>query len=75
MTDAPVTACMASQHAGWQVEAPPHFAMGSGPMRAAYGKEELFDHIPGREQLPSPSARWRRGGCLRRRSSATLRSG
>jgi methenyltetrahydromethanopterin cyclohydrolase len=26
------------------------FGMGSGPMRAAYGKEELFDHIPGRER-------------------------
>jgi methenyltetrahydromethanopterin cyclohydrolase len=26
--------------------------MGSGPMRAAYGKEELFEHIPGREQAP-----------------------
>jgi methenyltetrahydromethanopterin cyclohydrolase len=28
------------------------FAMGSGPMRAVYGKEELFEHIPGREQSP-----------------------
>jgi methenyltetrahydromethanopterin cyclohydrolase len=26
--------------------------MGSGPMRAVYGKEALFDHIPGREQAP-----------------------
>jgi methenyltetrahydromethanopterin cyclohydrolase len=26
--------------------------MGSGPMRAAYGKEELFDAIGGREQAP-----------------------
>src|SRR5262245_29343717 len=26
--------------------------MGSGPMRAAYGKEDLFDDIPGREQPP-----------------------
>src|SRR5262245_62463453 len=51
-TDHPVAACMASQYAGWQVTAGKFFAMGSGPMRAAYGKEELFDHIPGREQAP-----------------------
>src|SRR5262245_46345341 len=43
MTDHPVTACMASQYAGWQVAVGKFFAMGSGPMRAAYGKEELFD--------------------------------
>jgi methenyltetrahydromethanopterin cyclohydrolase len=52
LSDAPIAACMASQYAGWQVEAGRYFAMGSGPMRAAYGKEELFDHIPGREQPP-----------------------
>jgi methenyltetrahydromethanopterin cyclohydrolase len=51
-TDNPVTACMASQYAGWQVSVGKFFAMGSGPMRAAYGKEELFDAIPGREQPP-----------------------
>jgi methenyltetrahydromethanopterin cyclohydrolase len=49
MTDNPVIACMASQYAGWQVQVGKFFAMGSGPMRAAYGKEELFDHLPGRE--------------------------
>jgi methenyltetrahydromethanopterin cyclohydrolase len=49
-TDHPVLACMASQYAGWQVAVGKYFAMGSGPMRAAYGKEELFDHIPGRER-------------------------
>jgi methenyltetrahydromethanopterin cyclohydrolase len=51
-TDHAVLACMAAQYAGWQIEAGKFFAMGSGPMRAAYGKEELFDHIPGREQAP-----------------------
>ena len=51
-TDHPVLACMASQYAGWQIAAGKFFAMGSGPMRAAYGKEALFDHIPGREQAP-----------------------
>src|SRR5436305_15078321 len=48
-TDHPVLACMASQYAGWQISVGKFFAMGSGPMRAAYGKEELFDKIPGRE--------------------------
>jgi methenyltetrahydromethanopterin cyclohydrolase len=52
-TDHPVLACMASQYAGWQVAVGDFFGMGSGPMRAAYGKEELFDHIPGREQAPA----------------------
>jgi methenyltetrahydromethanopterin cyclohydrolase len=51
-SDEPVLACMASQYAGWQVSVGKFFAMGSGPMRAAYGKEELFAHIPGREQPP-----------------------
>jgi methenyltetrahydromethanopterin cyclohydrolase len=49
-TDHPVLACMASQYAGWQVSVGKFFAMGSGPMRAAYGKEELFDRISGRER-------------------------
>jgi methenyltetrahydromethanopterin cyclohydrolase len=51
-TDQPVLACMAAQYAGWQISAGKYFAMGSGPMRAAAGKEALFDKIPGRE---SPS--------------------
>jgi methenyltetrahydromethanopterin cyclohydrolase len=49
MTDRPVMACLASQYAGWQISVGKFFAMGSGPMRAAYGKEALFDEIPGRE--------------------------
>src|SRR6185369_6091526 len=52
VTDQPVLACMASQYAGWQIAVGKFFAMGSGPMRAAYGKEELFEHIPGKEQAP-----------------------
>ena len=51
-TDQPVAACMASQYAGWQIAVGKFFAMGSGPMRAAYGKEELFNHIPGKETAP-----------------------
>lgn len=49
-SDAPVLACMASQYAGWQISVDRYFAMGSGPIRAAYGKEDIFEHIPGREQ-------------------------
>lgn len=49
-SDNPVVGCMASQYAGWQVAVGKFFAMGSGPMRAAYGKEELFNHIPGSEK-------------------------
>jgi methenyltetrahydromethanopterin cyclohydrolase len=51
-TDHPVAACMASQYAGWQIRRNGYWAMGSGPMRAAYGKEELYDHILGREKPP-----------------------
>lgn len=51
-SDQPVQACMASQYAGWQVKAGKFFAMGSGPMRAAWGKEELFTQVPGRERSP-----------------------
>ncbi len=49
-TDQPVAACMASQYAGWQIAAEKFFAMGSGPMRAARGREELFSRIGFREQ-------------------------
>jgi methenyltetrahydromethanopterin cyclohydrolase len=52
VTDHPVAACMASQYAGWQISVGKFFAMGSGPMRAHYGKEALYDHIAGREQAP-----------------------
>lgn len=41
----PVAACLASQYAGWQINVEKYFAMGSGPMRAAYAKEELFADI------------------------------
>jgi methenyltetrahydromethanopterin cyclohydrolase len=48
-TDHPVAACLASQYAGWAIGGKDYFAMGSGPMRAAYGKEELFGDIGLRE--------------------------
>lgn len=49
-TEHPVAACMASQYAGWEVKGDDYFAMGSGPMRAAAGREPLFDDIGRREQ-------------------------
>jgi methenyltetrahydromethanopterin cyclohydrolase len=62
VTDHPVAACMASQYAGWQIQVDlpvvaggtpkKYFAMGSGPMRAAAGREPLFDRIGYRESSP-----------------------
>jgi methenyltetrahydromethanopterin cyclohydrolase len=49
-TQHPVAACMASQYAGWEVNGDGFFAMGSGPMRAAAGREKLFDTIGHRER-------------------------
>jgi methenyltetrahydromethanopterin cyclohydrolase len=49
-TDDPVRACLASQYAGWQVSVGKFFGMGSGPIRAAAAREELFKHIPGKEE-------------------------
>ncbi len=49
-TDDPVRACLGSQYAGWQVKAEKFFAMGSGPMRAAAAREEIFSHIPAKEE-------------------------
>ena len=51
-TDDPVRACLASQYAGWQVKVGNFFAMGSGPMRALAASEDIFKHIPGREEAP-----------------------
>ncbi len=51
-TDDPVRACLASQYAGWQVQVEKFFAMGSGPMRALSAREEVFQHIPGKEESP-----------------------
>lgn len=44
-TDHPVLACMAGQYAGWALSEGKFFAMGSGPMRAAAGKEELIKSL------------------------------
>lgn len=45
-TDHPLTACLMSQYAGWKIDTDGYFAMGSGPMRAAAGTEELFKEFP-----------------------------
>jgi methenyltetrahydromethanopterin cyclohydrolase len=49
-SDHPVAACLLSQYAGWQVSVERFFAMGSGPMRAAYARETLFNRLVYREQ-------------------------
>ena len=41
----PVSACLASQYAGWQIDHENFKAMASGPIRAAIGKEKLFETI------------------------------
>ncbi len=51
-SDSPVAACLAAQYAGWKVSTKGYFAMASGPMRAAIGREELFDEIGLRERPP-----------------------
>lgn len=45
-TDHPMVACMASQYAGWAINAEGYFAMGSGPLRAhARVEKELFEKL------------------------------
>lgn len=48
-TDHPALACLAAQYAGWALSQGKFFAMGSGPMRAARGREEVFEHLGYRE--------------------------
>ncbi|MSR30421.1 MAG: methenyltetrahydromethanopterin cyclohydrolase [Gemmataceae bacterium] len=48
-TNHPVAACLASQYAGWKIQGTKFFAMGSGPMRACYAKEEIFNTVGGKE--------------------------
>lgn len=44
-TDHPVAACLGCQYAGWQISGGDYFAMGSGPMRAARGKEPVLERL------------------------------
>jgi methenyltetrahydromethanopterin cyclohydrolase len=41
----PHIACMASQYAGWAVKTDRYFAMGSGPARAMFAEEEIFNKL------------------------------
>ncbi len=49
ITDHPLEACLLSQYAGWRIAVGSYFAMGSGPMRAVRGAEELFERLGGQE--------------------------
>jgi methenyltetrahydromethanopterin cyclohydrolase len=49
-SERPVAACLAAQYAGHKVAAGKFFAMASGPIRAAIGREDLFDLIDLRER-------------------------
>lgn len=49
-SDTVVEACLYSQYAGWRVAVDDYFGMGSGPMRAASGREELFERLGYREE-------------------------
>lgn len=49
-TDQPLLACLGGQYAGWPISANKYFAMGSGPMRMARGKEAILDHFLLRER-------------------------
>lgn len=44
-TDHPVQACLAAQYAGWQIQVGKFFAMGSGPMRAVAGREQMITDL------------------------------
>jgi len=46
----PPVACMAAQYAGWAVKKDKYFAMGSGPARALYRGEPLFEHLDYRDR-------------------------
>ena len=46
LVDDPVTACLASQYAGWAIQREGYFAMGSGPGRClARAERELFERL------------------------------
>ena len=50
MTDQPFEACLLSQYAGWKLTTDNFFAIASGPMRTARGKEELLQITGYREK-------------------------
>lgn len=46
----PPIACMASQYAGWSIKLGRYFAIGSGPARALFADEDIFDKLGYRDQ-------------------------
>jgi len=46
----PPIACLAAQYAGWEVKAEDYFAMGSGPARALYCGDPVFEHLSYRDE-------------------------
>jgi methenyltetrahydromethanopterin cyclohydrolase len=46
----PHIACMASQYAGWAVKLDKYFAIGSGPARALYANEEIYQKLDYKDQ-------------------------
>jgi methenyltetrahydromethanopterin cyclohydrolase len=46
----PPIACMASQYAGWPIKRDGYFAIGSGPARALYADEGIFQKLGYRDQ-------------------------
>lgn len=44
-TDFPLQACLGAQYAGWPISDGDYFAMGSGPFRAARGKEKVLEEL------------------------------
>jgi methenyltetrahydromethanopterin cyclohydrolase len=44
-TDLPVRACLGAQYAGWPIQTDDYFAMGSGPMRMARGRERVLEGL------------------------------
>jgi methenyltetrahydromethanopterin cyclohydrolase len=49
----PHIACMASQYAGWAIKQGRYFAIGSGPARALYAGEEIYQKLDYRDQCES----------------------
>ncbi len=67
----PAVACLFSQYAGWKVTGEGFFAMGSGPMRAIRGKEEIFEELGYHEEATTSRwGSWRRLSFPGRGSSA-----
>lgn len=48
--DLPHIACMASQYAGWAIKVGNYFAIGSGPARALFAGEEIYEKLNYRDQ-------------------------